>query len=269
MQLCQQRSIWDIFYKKEYYDVKVILRWMFVLKMISRCNRKLVLGKERGNMTNVIIYDIIQKKGYGLQKLVDAFDAYLQDDTQGIIINEYDETFLKATYWQKKIQKSYRFNLEKKDFDVIEEEIVNIVDFGIEIENKKLLIFGNKQMAQRIITMISVVSENAYSITEFVINIESLIRKVCMKPDIVLVKMKLSDITIEKGVLVDCSVNLITQDEPKELALKYANNIVVISFRLEDITSNITVYKSGKISIGRVSEDEKDELIENIIRIVG
>lgn len=22
MQLCQQRSIWDIFYKKEYYDVK-------------------------------------------------------------------------------------------------------------------------------------------------------------------------------------------------------------------------------------------------------
>ena len=220
-------------------------------------------------MTNVIIYDIIQKKGYVLQKLVDAFDAYLQDDTQGIIINEYDETFLKATYWQKKIQKSYRFNLEKKDFDVIEEEIVNIVDFGIEIENKKLLIFGNKQMAQRIITMISVVSGNAYSITEFVINIESLIRKVCMKPDIVLVKMKLSDITIEKGVLVDCSVNLIAQDEPKELALKYANNIVVISFRVEDITSNITVYKSGKISIGRVSEDEKDELIENIIRIVG
>ncbi|MPN56670.1 hypothetical protein SDC9_204360 [bioreactor metagenome] len=59
------------------------------------------------------------------------------------------------------------------------------------------------------------------------------------------------------------------QDEPKELALKYVNNIVVISFRLEDITSNITVYKSGKFSIGRVSEDEKDELIENIIRIVG
>lgn len=65
-------------------------------------------------MTNVIIYDIIQKKGYGLQKLVDAFDAHLQDDTQGIIINEYDETFLKATYWQKKYKKVIGLILKKK-----------------------------------------------------------------------------------------------------------------------------------------------------------
>ena len=32
--------------------------------------------------------------------------------------------FLKATYWHKKMQRGYRFNLEKKDFDEIEEEVL-------------------------------------------------------------------------------------------------------------------------------------------------
>ena len=132
-------------------------------------------------MVNVIIYNIIQKNKYPLQKLIDDFENRIQDSTQGIVINEYSEKFLKATFWQKKMQKSYRFNPEKRDFDIIEEEIVSIADFGVEIEDKKLLVFGNKQMAQRIITLISVVSENAYLITECIINIEKFVQKICEK----------------------------------------------------------------------------------------
>lgn len=179
-----------------------------------------------------------------MQKLIDDFENRIQDSTQGIVINEYSEKFLKATFWQKKMQKSYRFNPEKRDFDIIEEEIVSIADFGVEIEDKKLLVFGNKQMAQRIITLISVVSENAYLITECIINIEKFVQKICEKSDVKLVKMKLVDITIEKGVMVNCSVNLMAQDNPITLVLKYARNIVVIAFRLGEIAANITVYKS-------------------------
>ncbi len=219
-------------------------------------------------MTNVIIYNFIQKDKYHLQKLADDLENRFQDDTQGIIINEYSAKFLKATFWQKKMQKSYRFNLKKRDFDIIEEEIVSIADFGIEIEDKKLLIFGNKQMAQRIITLISVVSENAYLVTECVINIEKFVQRICKKSDVKLVKMRLADITIEKGVMVNCSVNLMAQDDPITLALKYARNIVVIAFRLGEIAANITVYKSGKFSISKVDADEKDELIQSIIHIV-
>ena len=80
--------------------------------------------------------------------------------------------------------------------------------------------------------------------------------------------MRLTDITIEKGVMVNCSVNLLTQDEPRELALKYVNNIVVIAFRLEKMVANITVYKSGKFSIGKVDNDERDELIQSIVQII-
>ena len=123
-------------------------------------------------------------------------------------------------------------------------------------------------MAQRIITLIGIVSENAFSITEFVIDIEKLVRGICEKPGIVLVKMRLTDITIEKGVMVYCSVNLLTQDEPKDLALKYVNNIAVVTFRLEKTFTNIAVYKSGKFSIGKADNDEKDELIQSIIKII-
>lgn len=219
-------------------------------------------------MTNVIIYDFIPQKEYNLQKLVEAFESNLQDDTQGIIINEYNDNFLKATYWKRKIQRGYRFNLEKKDFDLVEEEIINITDFVIEIEDAKFLVFGNKQMAQRIITLISIVSENAYSITESIIDIGRLVKRICAEPQIALVKMRLTDITIEKGVMVNCSVNLAAQDNPQNLALKYVENIIVISFRWGEVAANITVYKSGKISLSKVSEDEKDELLQNIIRIV-
>ena len=145
----------------------------------------------------------------------------------------------------------------KKDFDEIEEEVVTVVDFGIQIQDKKLLVFGNKQMAQRIITLISIASGNAYSITEFVINIERLVRKICKETNVVLTKMRLADITIEKGVMVNCSVKLLAQDDPRELALKYIKNIMVIAFRLEGTEANITVYKSGKFSISKVAEDEK------------
>lgn len=226
------------------------------------------LGKEIGYMTNIIIYNIVEKNEYHLQKLVEGFDDFFQDDVQGIVINEYSEIFLKATYWQKKMQNRYRFNPEKGDFDIVMEEIVSVAEFGIEIEDKKLLIFGNKQMAQRIITLIGIVSENAFSITEFVIDIEKLVRGICEKPGIVLVKMRLTDITIEKGVMVNCSVNLLTQDEPKDLALKYVNNIAVVTFRLEKTFTNIAVYKSGKFSIGKADNDEKDELIQSIIKII-
>ena len=219
-------------------------------------------------MTNVIIYNIVQKKEYCLQKLVDDFENRFQDNAQGIVINEYSEKFLKATFWQKKMQRNYKFNPEKRDFDIIEEDIVTFADFGVEVEDKKLLVFGNKQMAQRIITLIGIVSENAYSITEFVFNIEKLVRKICEKPDVKLVKIKLVDIAIEKGVMVNCSVNLMAQDDPVTLTLKYVKSIVAIAFRLGEISTNITVYKSGRFSLSKVDDNEKDELIQSIMQIV-
>lgn len=220
-------------------------------------------------MVNVIFYEIIQRNEYNLQKLVDCLSNYFQDNMQGLIINDYDDFFLNATYWYKKKQKSYQFNVEKKDFDIVETEIIEVVDFGIELKHKQLLIFGNKQMAQRIITMISIVSNNAYSITELVIDIEKLVEKLCSNQKITITKIRLNDITIEKGVLVNCIVDLKRIDNPKKLVLKYTKNIVVIAFKLDNLMANVTIYKSGKISIGKIGEGEKNELIQNVVNIVG
>ena len=63
-------------------------------------------------------------------------------------------------------------------------------------------------------------------------------------------------------------VNLLAQDDPKELAFKYVDNIVTITFRLKNVESNITAYKSGKFSISKLNGNEKDELIDSIIQIV-
>lgn len=215
----------------------------------------------------MILYDFVQNKEYTLKKFVDDYGDSALDDSQGIIFHEYDDEFLKATYWQRKKRKEYKYNIEKKEFEEIEEEIVNVAEFGIQVRERKMLVFGNKQMAQRIITLIGITSQNAYSITEYVVDIEKLVDRICQNDSIELLKMKLIDITLDKGLLVNCNVNLLNQDNPSDIARKYVSNIIVISFRFEKINTNITVYKTGKISLSKISDDDKEEIIQRIIRI--
>ena len=215
----------------------------------------------------MILYDFVQNKEFTLKKFVDDYGESALDDSQGIIFHEYDDEFLKATYWQRKNRKEYKYNIEKKEFEEIEEEIVNVAEFGIQVQERKMLVFGNKQMAQRIITLIGIISKNAYSITEYVVDIEKLVNRICQNNSIELLKMKLIDITLDKGLLVNCNVNLLNQDNPGDIARKYVRNIVVISFRFEKINTNITVYKTGKISLSKISDDDKEEIIQKIIRI--
>lgn len=218
-------------------------------------------------MANMILYDFVQNKEFTLKKFVDDYGESALDDSQGIIFHEYDDEFLKATYWQRKNRKEYKYNIEKKEFEETEEEIVNVAEFGIQVQERKMLVFGNKQMAQRIITLIGIISKNAYSITEYVVDIEKLVNRICQNNSIELLKMKLIDITLDKGLLVNCNVNLLNQDNPGDIARKYVRNIVVISFRFEKINTNITVYKTGKISLSKISDDDKEEIIQKIIRI--
>lgn len=218
-------------------------------------------------MANMLLYDFIQNKEYTLKNFVDDYVESALDDSEGIIFHEYDDEFLKATYWQRKKRKEYKYNIHKKEFEEVEEEIVNIAEFGIQVQERKMFIFGNKQMAQRIITLIGITSKNAYSITEYAVDIEKLVERICQNDSIELLKMKLIDITLDKGLLVNCDVNLLRQDNPTDIARKYVSNIVVISFRFEMINTNITVYKTGKISLSKISDDDKEEIIQRIIRI--
>lgn len=219
-------------------------------------------------MTNMMLYQIKSKGSVNILQLVERIKITVNDDVQGIIIHEYNEGFLKATYWKKKIRRESRYNIDRHEFELFEEEIVNVADFVIQMDEEKLLIFGSKDMAQRIITIVGVVSKNSFFISEFIINIEKLLHKISLEKQIELLKMKLIDIPIEKNILVSCGVNLSSLDEPYEIALKYVNNIMVLSFKLKQLPVVVTIYKTGKVSIGKITEDEQDELVQILMQIV-
>lgn len=122
-------------------------------------------------------------------------------------------------------------------------------------------------MAQRIVTLIGLISQYSYSITEHMMDMEKLVNRICQNGDVELLKMKLNDIVIDHGLLANCDVSLINQDNPVSIILSYISNIVVISFKLEKIKSNVTVYKTGKISINKMADDDKDEIIQKIIQL--
>lgn len=90
-------------------------------------------------MANLILYDFIQSEEYTLKKLVDDFGEKIQDGFQGVIFHEYDNEFLKATYWQRKMRKGYKYSIEKEKFEEIEEEFVSVAEFGIDVLKKSCL----------------------------------------------------------------------------------------------------------------------------------
>ena len=49
---------------------------------------------------------------------------------------------------------------------------------------------------------------------------------------------------------------------------KYLDNIVQISFKIEGIEGRINIYKSGRVSITKLLEEDKDELIQKILQII-
>ena len=149
----------------------------------------------------------------------------------------------------------------------MEEEIVSVAEFGIDVAGKKLFIFGNKQIAQRIVTLIGIISQYSYSITEHIIDMEKIVNRVCQNENTELLKIKLSDIIIEHGLLVNCDVNLINQDNPEGIVLRYIDNIIVISFKLGEINTNLTVYKTGKISINKMVNDDREEIVQKVIQL--
>ncbi|MBQ3544224.1 MAG: hypothetical protein IJA34_04470 [Lachnospiraceae bacterium] len=219
-------------------------------------------------MDNIILYQFENGSQYNLKRLVDDYGKMEADDSQGFIFKEYDEHFLRAVYWQKKIHKNYRYNINTQEFEEIKEEIINVAEYFIQIKERKLIVFGSKMMAQKIVTLIGIVSKYACSITEYFIDIEKLVNRLCLDKTIMFQKMKLTDIIIDRGLLVNCNVNLISLDNPKEVVEHYIKNIVVISFKLNPIATNITIYKTGKISISKVTEDEKDEVLRQIIKVM-
>lgn len=218
-------------------------------------------------MANLILYDFIQIKEYTLKKFVDDYEKKMQDTFQGVIFHEYDNNFLNATYWQRKVRKGYKYSVEKERFEEMEEEIVSVAEFGIDVAGKKLFIFGNKQIAQRIVTLIGIISQYSYSITEHIIDMEKIVNRICQNESTQLLKIKLSDIVIEYGLLVNCDVNLINQDNPVGIVLRYIDNIIVISFKLGEIDTNLTVYKTGKIFINKMVNDDREEIVQKVIQL--
>ena len=144
-------------------------------------------------MTNMILYEFVKNKKYTLKNLANDYEKNLQDDMQGIIFSEYDEEYMRATYWLRKKKKEYKYNIDKRQFEEAEEEVINIAEFEIQVNKTKLIVFGTKQMAQRIITLIGIISKNAYAVSEYIVDVNMLVNEICNDNNIDLLKMKLKE----------------------------------------------------------------------------
>lgn len=219
-------------------------------------------------MENVILFKITKMKEYSIETLVNNFGDFIQDNAQGVIINDYSNDFVQATYWNQIIRKRQSYNLSEKKFNYIEEMIIDASDFMIRIDAERMVIFGGKSIAQRIITLLGIISGNSYIISRYVIDIRKVAENVCNNTNIKILKLKLVDVPIEKNVLVNCIVDLTIQENPKVLIKKYIDNINAISMNIKDINTTVTMYKNGRITVGKIVYGNIEDIVEKIFKII-
>ncbi len=219
-------------------------------------------------MDNVILFKITKIKEYSIENLVNNFGNFIQDDTQGVIVNDYGNDFVQATYWNQIIRRRQSYNLSEKKFNYIEEIVIDASDFMIRIDAERMIIFGGKSIAQRIVTLLGIISGNSYIISRYIIDIRKTAENVCKNTNIKILKLKLVDIPIEKNILVNCIVDVTVQENPKALIEKYIDNINAISINIKDINTTVTIYKTGRITVGKIVYDNIEDIVEKIFKII-
>ena len=215
----------------------------------------------------LLVFSFIVKSNFVMGKTVERILS-ANDNRRGCIIDEYEDSFCKGSYWIEKVKKEERYNILTNKFEIVQVPNISIIKFDINVSNETMIVFGNKSIAQNLITALGIASGNSIISDSYNVNLKKVVDKIIYDESIEVLRMKLNDIVIDKGILVSCNVYLSTQNEPKRLVEKYINNIVQLSFLSKTIGVNFTLNSLGKITINKNNDDNYDELINNIMDLI-
>lgn len=189
------------------------------------------------------------------------------------VINEQGERYISGYYLVEQPRNETKYNIEANRFETVTTTRLTIIRFEIDVPNNILIIWGNRNCAQRLITLISQACNNDVVIDFYEIDFKNLIKRITIIPDITISKMKLENIVIDLGIVANCNVNMLNQDNPNELIKKYYNNISQISVIMgnrysSDESVSLTVFSSGTIVVYKDRDSISEETVTAIQKIV-
>jgi dephospho-CoA kinase len=215
------------------------------------------------------IYSFIPNEYFDIDKTVKKL-MEKNDPSSYSIINEQGENNVAGCFLAEQLRNEIKYNILENRFETQTVTKLNILKFDINTTSQSLIIWGNKDSAQRFITILAQAADNKVSIDLRTIDFKSLLDRIINNPSITLSRIKLNDIVIDNGVVANCSVNLGNLDNPKAIIAKYKDNITQLSIVLgknefpDDLAVAITIYSTGSISIFKDRDSISGDIIDMI-----
>ena len=186
-------------------------------------------------------------------------------------INEQGESYIGGCYIYESLQNQTIYNITENKFETITVPKQNIVKFDMFLLNNTLFLWGNKKAAALFITMLEQASHNSLIIDYNETDFKAMLKRLMKDSAVTFAKMKIVDIVIDNGIVANCSVNLINQDNALALVNKYIDSIAQISVLIgkEMQGVSITLYSSGSVVVFKDRDDIDDEVMNSINLMIG
>lgn len=190
------------------------------------------------------------------------------NDKEKFVINDCTDFWLDGYYVIEYVKNESRYNFLETKIEIIPVTVTSIAKFCIDLKNNLMDIWGNKNIALKLITALSISMHNEVTIESISTDIKEAISLALLESNASVIKVKIEDIIIDNGIVANCSVNLSGQEDYKELLKKYIKNITQATLSVYDEEPenriSFTIYSSGSVVVYK----DKDEIEDNAFEII-
>lgn len=215
-------------------------------------------------------YNVKLKGGVTWDRIIDTALSFNTEKTY-CIINEQGDCYIGGCYIYESLHNQTVYNITENKFETITVPRQNIVKFDVFANNDTLFLWGSKKAAALFITTLEQASNNSIIIDHNDTDFKVMLKRLLRDSSVSFTKMKIVDIVIDNGIVANCSVNLINQDNATELINKYVDSIAQITVAIgkEIQPVSITLYSSGSVVVFKDRDDIDDEVMKSINLMIG
>lgn len=185
-------------------------------------------------------------------------------------VTEQTDTYIGGCYIAKVMQNQTQYNIETGSFETIPVARTQILRFDIFPFKCLMMLWGKKKVSTLFTTALQQAAINNLIIDYNKLEYKIMLTKLLSNPKVIFTRMNIANVVIEQGVVANCSVNLINQDNAHGLVRKYIGNISQISVQFgENIPTSLMLYSSGAIVAYRDRDEIPSDIIDDVITMIG
>lgn len=186
-------------------------------------------------------------------------------------VNEQIENYIGGCFIYESLCNKTVYNIAENKFETVMVPKQNIVKFDIFTNSGFMFLWGNRKAAALFVTTMEQASNHSIIIDYNNTDFKTMIKRLLIDKSAKFLKMKITDIIIENGIVANCSVNLSNHDDYLYLINKFIDNIVQMTVTIggESDSVSLALYSTGSVVVFKDRDDIDDEAMNSINIMIG